>query len=66
MEIDKRVLQTGSRVCVHEAHDPYLRGRVGTIKRHYGDIDYAVFEVRFDDGRSELFWHYELSEAAEE
>lgn len=66
MEIEKRVLQTGSRVRVHEAHDPHLRGRVGTIERQYGEIHYAVFEVRFDDGRSELFWHYELSEAAEE
>ena len=64
METKKRVLQTGSRVRVHEAHDSYLRWRIGTIARHYGDINYAVFEVRFDDGRSELFWHYELLEAA--
>jgi hypothetical protein len=49
---------------VRKDHDPYLRERVGTITRHYGDINYAVFDVRFDDGRSELFWPYELLEAA--
>jgi len=40
---------------------PALRGLVGTIKQRYGDSSYLALEVLFENGRSELFWHHELS-----
>ena len=56
--------RVGMRVRVHEGYrKPDLRGLVGTIKQRYGNDSYAAFEVRFEDGRSELFWSYELEEA---
>jgi hypothetical protein len=51
----------GASVLVRlDYRDPHRQGAIGTIKKRYGTTDYAVFEVRFDDGRFELFWHYEL------
>jgi hypothetical protein len=57
----------GTRVRVRESYrKPYLRGRVGTIKRVYGDPRIvAAVEVRFEDGSSELFWRHELEEVEE-
>ncbi len=52
------------RVRVHEGYrKPDLRGLVGKIKQRYGNDSYAAFEVGFEDGRSELFWSYELEKA---
>jgi hypothetical protein len=39
-----------------------LRGLEGTIAGRWGSPDYAALDVLLDDGRSELFWHYELEE----
>jgi len=38
----------------------YLRGWVGEIKQSYGDASYAVFEVRFSNEQTELFWPADL------
>ena len=54
----------GMRVRVHEGYrKPDFRGLVGKIKQRYGNDSYAAFEVGFEDGRSELFWSYELEKA---
>ena len=58
--------QIGKRVRVRKNHrGTPLRGVVGTIEKRWGDPSYAAFDVLFDDGRSELFWHHELEEIAE-
>jgi hypothetical protein len=41
------------------------KGAVGTIVRRWGKPNYAAVEVRFDGGRSELFWRHELEEIQE-
>ena len=56
--------EVGKRVRVGPGHgNTDLRGLIGTIERRYGSPDYAALEVRFGDGRSELFWHYEVEMA---
>jgi hypothetical protein len=45
--------------------DPYLRGRIGTVRRQYGGRSYTAFEVEFEKGESKLFWHHEVEEAEE-
>jgi hypothetical protein len=37
----------------------------GTIAKRWGDPTYSALDVDLDDGRSELFWHYELEEIAQ-
>ncbi len=32
----------------------------GTIENCFGSPDYQALEVRLEDGRSELFWFYQL------
>jgi len=52
----------GMRVRISDGHRrPALRGLVGTIKQRYGDSSYLALEVLFENRRSELFWHHELS-----
>jgi hypothetical protein len=43
------------------SHDG-LAGQEGTIAKRWGDPAYSALDVDLDDGRSELFWHYELEE----
>lgn len=67
MRSRKSALRVGTlvRVGEHYAGDPYLRRLTGTIERRYGDTrSYAAFKVRFDNGRSELFWRDQLEQAA--
>jgi hypothetical protein len=62
--MQSREVQVGKKVRVEPGHGTTdLRGLVGTIERRYGSPDYAALEVRFGDGRSELFWHYEVEVA---
>jgi hypothetical protein len=57
----------GARVRVRGSYrKPELRGTVGTIVKRWGKPSYAAVEVRFDGGRSELFWRHELEEIQEE
>jgi hypothetical protein len=52
------------RVRVHEGYGKaHLRGQIGTIKKRYGGERYVALEVRFRDGRLDLFWPYDLEEA---
>jgi hypothetical protein len=37
-----------------------LRGQVGTIKEGFGHPHHPALNVLLEDGREELFWHYEL------
>ncbi len=51
----------GLRVRVSDSYrKPELRGAVGTIVQRYGHPNYLALDVRFENGRSELFWHHEL------
>jgi hypothetical protein len=53
----------GRRVRVRESlMRSELRGRLGTIKGRWGSPDYVALDVLLDDGRPQLFWHYELEE----
>jgi hypothetical protein len=59
-------IQIGMPVRVHKGYShPHFRGRLGTIGQRYGYVSYAAFDVLFEDGRSELFWYYELEECAD-
>jgi len=57
----------GKRVRVIRAghHTANWSGQEGTIAKRRGDPTYSALDVLLDDGRLELFWHYELEEIAE-
>jgi hypothetical protein len=56
-------MQIGKRVRVRkDHHTANWSGQEGTISKSWGDPTYSALDVDFDDGRSELFWHYELEE----
>jgi hypothetical protein len=57
----------GKRVSVIRAghHTANWSGQEGTIAKRSGDPTYSALDVLLDDGRLELFWHYELEEIAE-
>lgn len=57
----------GARVMVRNGcKKPELWGVEGTIAKRWGAPHYALVEVRFEDGRSELFWRHEVEDAQEE
>jgi hypothetical protein len=41
-----------------------LRGLMGTVSGMWGHPEYLALDVRMEDGRTQLFWHYELEEIA--
>jgi hypothetical protein len=41
------------------------RGLTGRITERWGAPEYVALDVRLEDGRSQLFWHYELEEVPE-
>ena len=56
----------GKRVRVRaDHHTENWSGQKGPIARSWGDPTYSALDVLLDDGRLELFWHYELEEIAE-
>lgn len=58
--------QVGTRVRIRADHrSAPLRGLAGTIAKRWGDPNYAALDVLLDDGRTELFWYYELEQIAE-
>jgi hypothetical protein len=58
--------QIGKRVRVRADHrTANWSGQEGTIAKSWGDPTYSALDVLLDDGRSELFWHYELEEIAQ-
>ena len=44
---------------------PEWRGLRGTISGRWGHPEYLALDVLMEDGRSSLFWHYELEEVPE-
>jgi len=53
----------GARVRVQADHaEISLRRREGTITQKWGHPDHAAVDVVLDDGRTVLFWHYELED----
>ncbi|MGB3633283.1 MAG: hypothetical protein WA982_04535 [Rubrobacteraceae bacterium] len=61
------VTEIGTRVKVREdsGTHPELRRQPGTIQASYGQPGYMALDVLLENGRSELFWQYQL-EIAEE
>jgi hypothetical protein len=58
--------QVGMKVRVRESLlRSELCGREGKIRARWGSPDYVALDVLLDDGRSELFWHYELEQIDE-
>jgi hypothetical protein len=56
-------MQIGKRVRVRADHrTANWSGLKGTIAKSWGDPTYSALDVLLDDGRLELFWHYELEE----
>jgi hypothetical protein len=53
----------GAKVMVGEAglHSE-LRGLAGMITGRWGNPEYLALDVLLDDGRTLLFWHYELEQ----
>jgi hypothetical protein len=53
----------GAKVMVGEAglHSEW-RGLAGTISGQWGHPEYLALDVLLDDGRTLLFWHYELEQ----
>ena len=61
MRSDEAVV--GKKVQVLPQHRrAEFRGGYGTIRPRDGAPDYLALDVEFGDGRSVLFWHYELEE----
>jgi hypothetical protein len=59
-------MQIGKRVRVRADHrTTNWSGQEGTIAKRWGDPTYSALDVDLDNGRSELFWHYELEEIAQ-
>jgi hypothetical protein len=57
-------VRIGKLVRVKEGYrNPFLRGRIGTVRQRYGELSYTAFEVEFGKGQSKLFWREELEEA---
>ena len=51
----------GTAVRVKEGHRRRsFCGVVGTVEHSWGDPLYPALDVRFEDGRTELFWFHEL------
>jgi hypothetical protein len=51
----------GMPVRVKERHwKSEFGGMLGTVERRWGHPDFPALDVRFGDGRSELFWFHEL------
>jgi hypothetical protein len=43
---------------------PEWRGMTGRIIGRWGHPEYLALDVRLEDGRSQLFWHYELEDTS--
>jgi hypothetical protein len=61
MRSDEAVVGKKVRVLPQHRREQF-RGASGTIRQRYGAPDYLALDVEFGDGRSVLFWHYELEE----
>ena len=58
--LESHQAQIGTSVSVLDGARRSEKGRVGTIVQTYGLPDYLALDVLFDDGRIELYWHYQL------
>ena len=64
MRSEEAQIGAGVRVSDSGLHSE-LRGLTGTVSGLWGHPKYLALDVRMEDGRLELFWHYELEEIAE-
>jgi len=54
----------GARVRVGESGwRSEWHGLTGKITAKWGNPEHLAFDVRLDDGRTQLFWHHELEES---
>lgn len=44
----------------------YGPGMVGTVTQIYGDSSYRAAEVTFEDGRTVLYWHFQIEPAEQQ
>lgn len=44
----------------------YGSGAVGTVTQVYGDPAYRAAEVTFEDGRTVLYWHFQIEPVDEQ
>jgi hypothetical protein len=59
--LESREAHTGVAVQVKGDHwKSEFGGMLGTVEDAWGHPDYPALDVRLADGRSELFWFYEL------
>jgi hypothetical protein len=59
--LESHEARTGVAVLVKEGHwKSRFDGMRGTVEHVWGHDDYPALDVRFEDGRSELFWFHEL------
>ena len=69
-EIEENLLQahevrTGITVRVKQQHwKSKFGGMRGTVEHKWGHPEHPSLDVRFDDGRLELFWFHELDEVS--
>jgi hypothetical protein len=62
--MESQEAQTGITVRIREGHwKSRFDGMLGTVEHKWGHDDYPALDVRFEDGRSELFWFHELEHA---
>ena len=60
-----RAVRVGMRVRAgDDAH--YGPGLVGTVTQVYGDPYYRAAEVTFEDGRTVLYWHFQIDPVEEQ
>ena len=60
-------IMVGTKVRVIASRaNPHLQGRTGTITQRYTLPRRTAFQVRFEDGGTEVLWHHELEEIHEQ
>ena len=61
--LESHKVESGLTIRVRVEHiKPEYRGMLGTTLRCYGHEDFQAVDVLLDNGRVELFWHYQLDE----
>jgi hypothetical protein len=58
--LESHEARIGTSVGVLDGAKRPRKGRLGTIVRTYSHPDYLAIDVRFADGRVELYWYHEL------
>ncbi len=61
MRLRSEEVREGMKVRVRDDyHQLRLRGCAGTVLHIWGHPSYVALDVLFENGSTELFWHYQL------